>query len=93
MDTLPDPKNDRKVPTVPKPPKGPIKRDILFKKDNVTQFETPDWKALKDHFKLEGKVAQKEVVDIINGCTEITRKEPNLLKLEEPIVVVGDLHG
>jgi serine/threonine-protein phosphatase 2B catalytic subunit len=30
---------------------------------------------------------------ILNQALEIFKKEPNLVKVPEPVVVVGDIHG
>lgn len=32
-------------------------------------------------------------MQILNGCLELFKKEPNLVHIEEPICVVGDIHG
>jgi serine/threonine-protein phosphatase 2B catalytic subunit len=30
---------------------------------------------------------------ILNQALDILKKEPNLVKIPEPVVVVGDIHG
>lgn len=41
----------------------------------------------------EGVVAQDLVLDICKKASELFEAEPNLLKLNDPITVVGDIHG
>ena len=53
----------------------------------------PDWKVLKDFLSREGPVTKLQTVRILKGCLELFKKEPNLVPIEEPICVVGDIHG
>jgi len=46
-----------------------------------------------NHLNYEGVVAQDLVLDICKKATELFESEPNLLKLNDPITVVGDIHG
>ena len=41
----------------------------------------------------EGPLAKSQVMKIISMGTEIFKNEPNLVKIPEPVVVVGDIHG
>ena len=43
--------------------------------------------------KKEGKIARSDFVEIIKMATKIFRSEPNLLTLDDPITIVGDIHG
>jgi serine/threonine-protein phosphatase 2B catalytic subunit len=54
------------------------------------------------HICKEGRVTKEDFVTIIKETTEILSKhsliisienEPNLLEMEEPVVIVGDIHG
>jgi len=36
---------------------------------------------------------KKELVEIIKGASAIMRKEPNVLRMKEPVIIVGDIHG
>lgn len=33
------------------------------------------------------------MIDLINRFTELVQKEPNVLSLQDPVTVVGDIHG
>lgn len=41
----------------------------------------------------EGPLAKRQVLQIIELGIQILKKEPNLVKIPEPVVVVGDIHG
>jgi serine/threonine-protein phosphatase 2B catalytic subunit len=41
----------------------------------------------------EGPLQKSQVMKIIKMGTAILKKEPNLVKIPEPVVVVGDIHG
>lgn len=53
----------------------------------------PDYRFLMRHFRREGKLSYSQIFRIIDAATIIMRKEPNLLKVDIPSVVVGDIHG
>eukprot|EP01101_Sappina_pedata_P010033 TRINITY_DN621_c0_g1_i1.p1 TRINITY_DN621_c0_g1~~TRINITY_DN621_c0_g1_i1.p1 ORF type:complete len:685 (-),score=246.37 TRINITY_DN621_c0_g1_i1:94-2148(-) len=53
----------------------------------------PNMVLLTDHFYKEGKITNQAAITILNKAEDILRKEPNLLELEAPITVVGDIHG
>jgi serine/threonine-protein phosphatase 2B catalytic subunit len=38
-------------------------------------------------------LAKAQAVKICRDAIEILKKEPNLMKIEEPVVIVGDVHG
>ena len=89
MEYLPDPCQDRNVDIEPFFHK-PIATDILF--PNGTSAP-PDWEKLRTFFKGEGKVSKSDVLSIIGQATKMFAKEPNLMKVPEPLVIVGDIHG
>ncbi|KAK6333706.1 3',5'-cyclic-nucleotide phosphodiesterase (PDEase) (3':5'-CNP) [Orbilia blumenaviensis] len=59
-------------------PKDPTKPNLTF---------------LKQHFYREGRLTEEQALFIIQRGTEILRKEPNLLEMDAPITVCGDVHG
>lgn len=87
-DVLKDPCNDRPVKEAPVPPAQLLNGDVLFNNKGV-----PDLDMLKSHLSLEGALSQELLLDIIKKASDIFAKEPNLLKLNDPITVVGDIHG
>ena len=36
---------------------------------------------------------KKELIELIKSATAIMRKEPNVLRMKEPVIIVGDIHG
>ena len=64
----------------------------------------PDWKAVKEYLARSGKLSKKQVHKIVTEATKVfskktceiilfKAKEPNMVKVPEPAVVVGDVHG
>lgn len=53
----------------------------------------PDIAFLKNHFYREGRLTDDQAIFIIQRAAEILRQEPNLLEVEAPITVCGDIHG
>lgn len=59
-------------------PQDPSKPNLLF---------------LKHHFYREGRLTEEQALWIIHAGHEILRSEPNLLEMDAPITVCGDVHG
>jgi len=53
----------------------------------------PDWKAVRDHLQKEGRIAKEDLVKLVNDANKLFRNEGNLLYLQDPLTVVGDIHG
>lgn len=53
----------------------------------------PDIAFLKNHFYREGRLSEEHCLYIIEKGTEILKKESNLLEVDAPITVCGDIHG
>ncbi|KAG8909725.1 3',5'-cyclic-nucleotide phosphodiesterase (PDEase) (3':5'-CNP) [Tulasnella sp. 408] len=53
----------------------------------------PDIAFLKNHFYREGRLTEEQAMYILEKATEILRAEPNLLEVDAPITVCGDIHG
>lgn len=53
----------------------------------------PNLAFLKQHFYREGRLTEEQALWILARGTEILRQEPNLLEMDAPITVCGDIHG
>jgi len=80
---------------VPFPARFPLARDKLWHVPLASENgqELPNMDVLRDHLKREGQIGKKELLELITVATNIMRNEPNLVKMEQPIIVVGDIHG
>jgi serine/threonine-protein phosphatase 2B catalytic subunit len=92
MEFLPDPINDRPVKDLPPFVNKEISDDLLFTKGEDGS-EVVDWKLFEEFMSKEGPLTKRQVLKIMKLGTDIFKKEPNLVKIPEPVVVVGDIHG
>ncbi|KAJ7098257.1 Metallo-dependent phosphatase-like protein [Mycena epipterygia] len=53
----------------------------------------PDIAFLKNHFYREGRLSEEQALFILAKGTEMLRREPNVLSVDAPITVCGDIHG
>lgn len=84
-----DPRNDRQVKEVKPPPHRPLSEGQIWpKKDGP-----PDWKLIRDHLSREGRLEKTHILRIVNDTTTLLKTEPNMVKVKDPVMVVGDTHG
>ena len=89
MEEVSDPfLDDRVMKNVAPPPRFPMEHQKLFPKKNL-----PDWKALKSHLTKEGHLSKPDIIELNNLFKNIIKNEPNIVKLNDPVTIVGDLHG
>lgn len=67
--------------------------DLLDEKEVFDQNGDPNIDNIKNHFSQEGRLKKKHAIEIIQRAKKILSQEPNLLQLQEPITVCGDIHG
>jgi serine/threonine-protein phosphatase 2B catalytic subunit len=53
----------------------------------------PNIAFLKDHLTREGRLSEEHALWILKRGTEILSREPNMLDVDAPITVCGDVHG
>ena len=92
LEYLPDPINDRPMKDLPPFVNAELKDETLFHK-NENGVDIPDWKLFEEFMSKEGPMQKTQVMKILKIGTDIFKKEPNLVKIPEPVVVVGDIHG
>ncbi|EDN96862.1 serine/threonine protein phosphatase 2B catalytic subunit [Sclerotinia sclerotiorum 1980 UF-70] len=53
----------------------------------------PNLQFLKQHFYREGRLTEEQALFILEEGTKVLKQEPNLLEMDAPITVCGDVHG
>ncbi|KZT07947.1 serine/threonine protein phosphatase 2B [Laetiporus sulphureus 93-53] len=62
----------------------------FFSREDPTK---PDVAFLKNHFYREGRISEEHALYILEKGTELLHAEPNLLYVDAPVTVCGDIHG
>lgn len=79
---------DRAVKNVPYPPSRRLTISDIFESRGKPNIEK-----LRQHFLLEGRVTDEAALKIINDGAALLREEPNVLEIDAPVTVCGDIHG
>ena len=87
-DSVEDPANDRVVKEVLPLPMFNLSHNKLFSKKGL-----PAHKVLQEHLMQEGKLDKNDILQIIELFKTIVKSESNIVKMADPVVVVGDIHG
>ncbi|CAG9321263.1 unnamed protein product [Blepharisma stoltei] len=90
MEALSDPLNNRAIKEIKPPPHRPLSTELLFPQNNNGK---PSWKVLREHYQREGCLYKADVLKIVELAINILKDEPNLLALQDPVTIVGDIHG
>ncbi|EIW74349.1 serine threonine protein phosphatase 2B [Coniophora puteana RWD-64-598 SS2] len=53
----------------------------------------PDIAFLKNHFYREGRISEEHALYILDQGRQVLANEPNILQVDAPITVCGDIHG
>ena len=90
-DRLPDPMNDRQVPSVKAPPNVPLGIDRVFPNDCQNSEINLD---LVNHYLYEGgKISKECLLEIMRRVKPVLSDEPNLVRITGKVVICGDIHG
>ena len=82
------PTKSRVIQSITPPPTKPLNSNLLW--DNTG---LPNLDVLKDHLFKEGRLHIEDAIKIVQWAGKILEKEPNLLEIEAPITICGDIHG
>eukprot|EP01083_Nonionella_stella_P101434 287539_1 len=80
--------DDRLMRDVVAPPRFALAHNKLFRADGSIDLEV-----LGEHLNREGRLSLDDAFYLIRSCSELYKKESNLLRLRDPITVCGDIHG
>ena len=78
--------SERGLATVPAPPMHPLRH--CFNSEGK-----PNAEILRIHLLEGGRLTIEDAMKLIVGADKLLRMEPNVLELEDPITVCGDVHG
>ncbi|KAF8509074.1 calcineurin in complex with Akap79 peptide [Hysterangium stoloniferum] len=53
----------------------------------------PNLDFLKAHFCNEGRLTEDQALHILEGTTDILQEEPNVLEIDVPVIICGDIRG
>ena len=90
MEPLVDPLNDRIIKSLPAPPHKPLSMEQVFPKG---ENQAPDWKSIITNFQKGGRIAKDALIRILKLATQVFKKEDNIVKVADPVIFVGDIHG
>ncbi|KAI9184091.1 3',5'-cyclic-nucleotide phosphodiesterase (PDEase) (3':5'-CNP) [Blastocladiella emersonii ATCC 22665] len=81
---------ERVIKDTPPPVTTKPTNEQFFSKKDPTK---PDIEFLRNHFYHEGRLTEEQALYILTKGAEVLRAEPNLLEVDAPITVCGDIHG
>lgn len=94
MEDMLDPYGDRVMKNVPMIARHPLtKASGDLWKTTADGRSVPNIEKLRKHLLREGHINKEDLCDIIKEATKIFKKEPNVIRLREPVIIVGDIHG
>lgn len=80
----------RKVSSVPEVIKTTLPSEELWTEKEKTK---PNLSVLRKHLSGEGRLETEDAIRIMELTEKMLDKEPNLLRLDAPLTICGDIHG
>ena len=59
----------------------------------MKKANTANWRLLKEYLARGGTITKDDCKTLIERTCKVLKTEPNLIQINDPIVVVGDIHG
>jgi serine/threonine-protein phosphatase 2B catalytic subunit len=84
-----NPSTDRQITSVPYPETHILTEDELFN----SSTGLPSISRLQKHLQNGGRVDERCASRLAEAAHQIFRSEPNIVKIEQPVTIVGDIHG
>ncbi|CAF4688664.1 unnamed protein product [Rotaria sp. Silwood1] len=84
-----NPPPDRLINSIPYPRASLLTEDQLF--DSSSGL--PSIPLLKEHLQNEGRLDKRCALRLIELAQQIFKDEPNMLRVEQPVTIVADVHG
>ena len=90
---LPNPCNDRVVENVKAPPIVPLSVNRVFPNGAATNNSDINADLVKNYLFEGGKIGKECLLEIMRRAKAVLSAEPNLLRVDGKVVIVGDIHG
>ncbi len=88
--TMQGPDTSRVVTSVARPIDKPLPLNMVFESDDCERVRIP---LVLAHLRREGKLSIEAVLKIFEKSLEILKAEGNVLTIQSPCTVFGDVHG
>ncbi|KAJ7263018.1 Metallo-dependent phosphatase-like protein [Mycena rebaudengoi] len=83
---------ERPIRSVPEPATHRLSDAEFFAQDELGNSK-PNVRVLRDHFFREGRLTEEHALYILEHATAILSEEPNLVDVQGPVTICGDIHG
>ena len=71
----------------------PLQRLLPLERAFTNDFELPNVELISEYFYNQGKVTKEVALKILKGASTLFSKDPNVLRVDGKVTIVGDVHG